>query len=338
MILYPNAKINIGLKVLNKRPDGFHNLETLFYPVEKSDILEIVEAPQLKMEQYGIVIPKVAGASTDSGGNAHCSAGGCAIGDNVMAAEDNLCIKAYKLLKQDFDIPPVEIYLHKNIPVGAGLGGGSSDAAHTILGLNELFKLGLTKPQMAQYASVLGSDCSFFIYNRPMLGEGRGEVLTQVELAGLEDLMENYRIELVHPPYFVSTAQAYGGIVPRDKKQAAQQVSGQPSSGGFDEVGLVGTGGFSADCMQARRQYEVTGFKADSQQAGCVPADGNKPLTELLQRPVTEWKDIIVNDFEETVFEKIPQLREYKEALYKKGATYAAMSGSGSTMFGIFKK
>ncbi len=306
MILYPNAKINIGLKVLNKRPDGFHNLETLFYPVEKSDILEIVEAPQLKMEQYGIVIPKVAGASTDSGGNAHCSAGGCAIGDNVMAAGDNLCIKAYELLKRDFDIPPVEIYLHKNIPVGAGLGGGSSDAAHTILGLNELFKLGLTKPQMAQYASVLGSDCSFFIYNRPMLGEGRGEILTQVELAGLEDLKNNYRIELVHPPYFVSTAQAYGGIVPRDKKQAAQQAGGQS--------------------------------EIDGSQAGCVPADGNKPLTELLQRPVTEWKDIIVNDFEETVFAKIPQLREYKEALYKKGATYAAMSGSGSTMFGIFKK
>ncbi len=325
MILYPNAKINIGLKVLNKRPDGFHNLETLFYPVEKSDILEIVEAPQLKMEQYGIVIPKVAGVSADGGSNTHCSTGGCAIGggvangkgsvaglagdnvmtagnnvmatgNNVMAAGDNLCIKAYELLKRDFDIPPVEIYLHKNIPVGAGLGGGSSDAAHTILGLNELFKLGLTKPQMAQYASVLGSDCSFFIYNRPMLGEGRGEILTQVELAGLEDLRNNYRIELVHPPYFVSTAQAYGGIVPRDKKLAAQQ------------------------------------------QAGCVPADGNKPLTELLQRPVTEWKDIIVNDFEETVFAKIPQLREYKEALYKKGATYAAMSGSGSTMFGIFKK
>ncbi len=276
MILYPNAKINIGLKVLNKRPDGFHNLETLFYPVEKSDILEIVESSELKMEQYGIEIPKVAGEKDGK----------------VMDATDNLCIKAYRLLKQDFDIPPVEIYLHKDIPVGAGLGGGSSDAAHTIIALNELFRLGLTRPQMAQYASLLGSDCPFFIYNQPMMGEGRGEILSQVNLSGLEDLEKNYRIELVHPPYFVSTAQAYGGIVPRNRKQ----------------------------------------------EEGIVPADGNKSLYELLQLPVSQWKDTIINDFEETVFAKIPQLEEYKEALYKKGATYAAMSGSGSTIFGIFKK
>ena len=275
MIVYPNAKINIGLKVLNKREDGFHNLETLFYPVNKSDILEIVESNSLEMEQYGIGIP-VNGAN----------------GGQLMAAEDNLCLKAYKLLKKDFDIPPVEIYLHKNIPVGAGLGGGSSDAAHTILALNTLFNLNLTKEKMAQYASILGSDCPFFIYNSPMLGQGRGEILTEIEAKGLEDLRDNYTIELVHPPYFVSTAQAYGGIVPRNRQR----------------------------------------------EAGIEHPDKDIPLTELLQHPVEEWKDLVYNDFEETVFAKVPELAAYKEQLYHKGAVYAAMSGSGSTMFGIFRK
>ncbi len=276
MIVYPNAKINIGLKVLNKREDGFHNLETLFYPINKCDILEIVEGKELKMEQYGITIPSVAGDNDAA----------------AMAPEENLCIRAYKLLKKDFDIPPVEIYLHKNIPVGAGLGGGSSDAAHTILALDKLYNLNLTTRQMAQYASTLGSDCAFFIYNSPMLGEGRGEILSEISAAGLEDLQKNYTIELIHPPYFVSTAQAYGGIVPRSKKQ----------------------------------------------ESGAPLPDNGMPLTELLQSPVTEWHNKIFNDFEETVFAKIPQLADYKQELYDSGAVYAAMSGSGSTMFGIFKK
>ena len=164
MILYPNAKINIGLKVLNKREDGFHNLETLFYPVGLADILEVVEGKELRMEQYGIGIPAVAGR------------------EGLMVPEDNLCVKAYRLLREDFDIPPVEIYLHKRIPVGAGLGGGSSDAAHTILAINKLYNLNLTNSRMAQYASRLGSDCAFFIYNTPMMGLGRGEILTQFDL------------------------------------------------------------------------------------------------------------------------------------------------------------
>lgn len=275
MIVYPNAKINIGLNVLSKREDGFHNIETLFYPVEKCDILEIVEGRALKMEQYGIGIPKTPGG-------------------DIVEPGDNICVKAYNVIKRDFDIPPVEIYLHKNIPVGAGLGGGSSDAAHTIIVLNEMYNLNLTNMQMAQYASELGSDCAFFIYNRPMLGQGRGEQLCEIDSAGLSELARDYRIELVHPPYFVSTAQAYGGIVPRNKK-----------------------------------------MKTDADSAGSTYA---RPLAELLQLPVAEWKSCVVNDFEETVFAKIPQLAEYKEALYKKGAIYAAMSGSGSTMVGIFRK
>ena len=151
MILYPNAKINIGLKILNKRDDGFHNIETLFYPIELADILEIVESETVSMKEYGIDIPG--------------------------RSEENICIKAYNLLRQDFDIPPVEINLYKKIPVGAGLGGGSSDGAHTILLLDTLFNLNLTHNQKVRYASRLGSDCPFFIENRPMLGYGKGEKL-----------------------------------------------------------------------------------------------------------------------------------------------------------------
>ncbi|MBQ1219189.1 MAG: 4-(cytidine 5'-diphospho)-2-C-methyl-D-erythritol kinase, partial [Bacteroidales bacterium] len=189
MILYPNAKINIGLNVIEKRVDGFHNLETLFYPVEAYDILEIVESDSLKMFQYGIDYP-----------------------GEVM---DNLCVRAYNLLKSEYNIPPVEIHLYKRIPVGAGLGGGSSDAAFTLKGLNDLFNLSIPDKKLWEYASMLGSDCPFFIYNKPMLGTGRGEILSEVEITDLSD----YRIELVYPPYFVSTADAYRGIVPRNVRE-----------------------------------------------------------------------------------------------------------------------
>ena len=273
MILYPNAKINIGLNVLEKREDGFHNLETLFYPVgvvenpsdglvpqQVVDVLEIVEAPELQMHQYGIEYP----------------------GDPM----DNLCVKAYKALKQDFDIPPVAIHLYKKIPVGAGLGGGSSDAAFTLRGLNEMFSLGLSDAQLAAYAATLGSDCAFFIYNRPMIGTGRGEILEPAEISPLDE----YEIRMVYPPYFVSTAAAYGGIVPRNKRAA-------------------------------------NGEKFDSRQ-----------LVEMLRNPVETWRECVVNDFETTVFAKIPELAPYKDELYAQGAVYASMSGSGSSFFGIFRK
>ncbi|MEF9985643.1 MAG: 4-(cytidine 5'-diphospho)-2-C-methyl-D-erythritol kinase [Bacteroidales bacterium] len=186
MILYPNAKINIGLRVLNKRPDGYHNLETAFYPVSTTDILEVVESTKLKMFQYGIEYP-----------------------GNPM---DNLCVKAYGLLKQEFDIPAVEIHLYKKIPVGAGLGGGSSDAAFMLKALNEMFHLNLSDKRLVYYAAQLGSDCPFFVYNQPMLGAGRGEILTPIDV----DLLKNYEIRLVYPPFFVSTSDAYKGIVPRN--------------------------------------------------------------------------------------------------------------------------
>ena len=189
MILYPNAKINIGLKILNKRDDGFHNIETLFYPIELADILEIVESETVSMKEYGIDIPG--------------------------RSEENICIKAYNLLRQDFDIPPVEINLYKKIPVGAGLGGGSSDGAHTILLLDTLFNLNLTHNQKVRYASRLGSDCPFFIENRPMLGYGKGEKLEPFDPA-----LGRYAIKLITPPCFVSTAEAYRGG--RSKRQAGQ--------------------------------------------------------------------------------------------------------------------
>ncbi|MBO5764110.1 MAG: 4-(cytidine 5'-diphospho)-2-C-methyl-D-erythritol kinase [Bacteroidales bacterium] len=260
MILYPNAKINIGLNVIEKRVDGFHNLETLFYPVEAYDILEIVESDTLKMFQYGIDYP-----------------------GEVM---DNLCVRAYNLLKGEYNIPPVEIHLYKRIPVGAGLGGGSSDAAFTLKGLNDLFNLSIPDKKLWEYASMLGSDCPFFIYNKPMLGTGRGEILSEVEITDLSD----YRIELVYPPYFVSTADAYRGIVPRN----VRELNGEK-------------------------------FKGQS-------------LVEMLKEPVESWKDNVTNDFEITVFNKIPELAKYKEDLYKRGAVYASMSGSGSAMFGVFKR
>ncbi|MBQ7773234.1 MAG: 4-(cytidine 5'-diphospho)-2-C-methyl-D-erythritol kinase [Bacteroidales bacterium] len=273
MILYPNAKINIGLNVIEKREDGFHNLETLFYPVgvvgnakdgevssHPVDVLEIVESDELQMHQYGIEYP----------------------GDPM----DNLCVRAYNALHRDFDIPPVAIHLYKKIPVGAGLGGGSSDAAFTLKGLNEMFSLGLSDERLAEYAATLGSDCAFFIYNRPMIGTGRGEILEPAEIFPLDD----YQIRLVFPPYFVSTAAAYGGIVPRNKRVA-------------------------------------NGEKFDSRQ-----------LLQMLRNPVDTWKGCVVNDFETTVFAKIPELAPYKDELYAQGAVYASMSGSGSAFFGIFKK
>ena len=260
MILYPNAKINLGLSVLQKREDGFHNLETLFYPVNVHDVLEIVEGKELRMCQYGIEYP----------------------GDPM----DNLCIKAYRALAADFDIPPVEIHLFKKVPVGAGLGGGSSDAAFTLRALNEMFSLELSDEKLAAYAATLGSDCPFFVYNRPMLGTGRGEILEPIEVPALE----GYEIKLVYPPYFVSTAAAYGGIIPRSR-------------------------------------WPEMGWEADS-----------RSVMDILSQPVETWKNSLVNDFEKTVFAKIPELAAYKEELYAQGAVYASMSGSGSAFFGIFRK
>ena len=290
MITRPNVKINLGLHILRKREDGYHDLETLFVPCFSfCDTLEIIRGDDWSrtsaalFEKYGE--SRIAQAVSPDG----------KLMVTIARAEGvdwdpqkDLTVKAYHLLGADYDLPPVKIFLEKRAPVGAGLGGGSADAAFALRMLSELAGLGLSDDALAAYATRLGSDCAFFIYNRPMLGTGRGEILSPAP-AGLPAFVSGadsqaagngLRIELVIPEGIaVSTADAYRGIVP------------------------------------------------------LIPAH---PLSEILARPVDEWKQLLVNDFEETVFAKHPSLAACKEALYTRGARYAAMSGSGSALFGLF--
>ena len=250
MLVYPNAKINIGLQIIEKRSDGFHNLETLFVPCfELYDILEIVPSDKFTITLYGV--------------------------EYDGAPEDNICTKAYNLMRAKHNIQPVEIHLYKNIPVGAGLGGGSSDAASTLMVLNELFSLNLSRDTLAQYGSTLGSDVPFFIYNRAMLGEGRGEILSSYDL----DILDRIKMKVIKPEVSISTAEAYAGVLP---------------------------------------------IKPETS------------LRELLKAPIEQWKETICNDFEKTIFPRYPQLAELKEQLYRDGAIYASMSGSGSAIFALY--
>lgn len=250
MIAFANAKINIGLQVLNRRADGYHDLETVFYPVKIFDILEIVPATNLKLEVSGIGIPN--------------------------EKEDNLCLRAYQLLAADFDLSPLHIYLHKHIPIGAGLGGGSADAGFLIKLLSSYFNLQLGVEAMEAYARQLGADCAFFIQNKPVYATGIGDVFSPIVL----DLAA-YQLVLVKPAVSVSTGEAYGSI------------------------------------RSARE---------------------SKQLLEHIKLPVEQWKECIFNDFEAGIFHRHPQIRGIKSYLYEKGAIYAAMSGSGSTVYGIFKE
>ncbi|HEY8933948.1 MAG TPA: 4-(cytidine 5'-diphospho)-2-C-methyl-D-erythritol kinase [Cyclobacteriaceae bacterium] len=250
MVSFPPCKINLGLQIINKRTDGFHNLATCFYPVPCTDILEIIPSQEVSLSITGIDIP----------------------GD----INTNLCLKAYYLLQQDYNIPPVKIHLHKIIPTGAGLGGGSSDAAHTLRLLNTIFELQLSTQKLFDYAAQLGSDCAFFIQDKPMIGTGRGEVLTESSV----NLRGKFLV-LVKPDVHVSTAEAYGGVTPA-----------QPAI----------------------------------------------ELTEILSTSVSKWKNTLVNDFESSVFNKHHIIKQLKEELYTMGASYACMSGSGSSVFGIFEK
>lgn len=280
MITNPNVKINLGLNVLRKREDGFHDLETLFVPYFGiKDTLEIITgddfsttSAMLFAKYNGVEQGLVQGISED---------GKLMI---TIAREEgvdwdplkDLTAKAYFILAEDFTLPPVKIFLEKTSPVGAGLGGGSADAAFALKMLNELCGLGLSDQKLAEYASRLGSDCAFFIYNRPMIGEGRGEILTEwpVDISG-------YDLQVLTPEgVSVSTKDAYSGIRPH-----------------LPEV----------------------------------------PLRDALARPVEEWNGVLVNDFEETVFAKYPELAAIKQSLYECGAVYASMSGSGSALFALFK-
>ena len=276
MICYPNVKINLGLKVLRKREDGYHDLETLFLPYPGiADCLEIITGDDYSRTLSGLreQYPSLTQAISEDGKLMITLARREGVDWDPLK---DLTAKAYFLLNAQYDLPPMKIYLEKRSPVGAGLGGGSSDAAFALRMISTLVNLELSDEQLASYAAQLGSDCAFFIYNRPMFGSGRGEILEPFELD-----LTGYRVEVFIPEGIaVSTADAYRGIVPHEP--------------------------------------EV-------------------PLKEILRRPVSSWKDCLDNDFEQTVFAKYPALAEVKEKLYKKGAIYAAMSGSGSAFFGIFK-
>lgn len=194
MVSFPNAKINLGLNVVSKRDDGFHNIETVFYPVLKlADILEVVESDKFTFAQTGILVDSL--------------------------PEDNLCVKAYRLLEKEYNLSPVSIHLHKLIPLGAGLGGGSADASFMLKTLNSLFKLGLQNDELKQYAAKLGSDCAFFVDNKPSKAWGRGEQLIpfDIDISGLYILM-------VKPPVHVSTKDAYATIKPQVPKEKIEDI------------------------------------------------------------------------------------------------------------------
>jgi 4-diphosphocytidyl-2-C-methyl-D-erythritol kinase len=251
MICFPNAKINLGLHVTGKRPDGFHNIETIFYPVPLVDALEAVKAGGNSFGQTGFMLKS--------------------------AAEDNLVMKAYALMAKKHNVPPLEIHLRKAIPPEAGLGGGSADAAFTLKLINDLCELRIPDHKLEKTAASLGADCPFFIRNTPVIATGKGNIFHP---AGIS--LKNYWVYIVKPPVAVSTKEAYSMII-RPRKPV-----------------------FS--------------------------------LNELASLPVPEWKNVLVNDFEHSVFEKYPVIGEIKDRLYALGAEYASMSGSGSAVFGLFKK
>ena len=254
MITFPNAKINLGLNIVEKRPDGYHNLETIFYPINLQDALEVTRRENNDKE-YTL---HISGSPLEG------------------EPEDNLVVKAYKLLKKDYPgLLPVDIHMYKHIPAGAGLGGGSSDAACMIKLLNDKFSLGLSTERMEEYAVKLGADCAFFIRNKPVFATGIGNLFEPVELS-----LKGYHIILIKPDIFVSTRDAFAEIKP-----VRPAVS----------------------------------------------------LKEIVKQPMETWKHSMKNDFEDSVFKKFPEIVAIKDELYDLGAVYAAMSGSGSSVYGIFK-
>ena len=235
MIIFPNAKINIGLNVINRRDDNYHNLETIFYPVNIKDALEIIVADELSFESSGLEIPG--------------------------RVEDNLCIKGYHLLKKDFDLPPVKIHLHKNIPIGAGLGGGSADAAFFIRLINQNFNLGMTDEQMTSYARRLGADCAFFIKNKPVFAFEIGDEFETVRLD-----LSKYQIVLVMPPVHVSTAEAYRGVKPAPVKESLLDLIYEPVA----EWKKYIKNDFEASVF--KNHPEIRGVKAALYEAGALYA------------------------------------------------------------------
>lgn len=257
MISFPNCKINLGLHILNKREDGFHNLETVFFPVPLKDSLEIITNNNQHTNSDKVIFSQS--------------------GINIYGKpENNLCIKAAQLLQKAFDIPAVKIHLHKTIPIGAGLGGGSADAAFTLKLLNDKYQLNLSTNQLINYSLQLGSDCPFFIINKPCFAGSRGELLEEISVN-----LSGYQLVLVNPGIHVNTGWAFSKITPALPMQS---------------------------------------------------------IKDIITRPPTSWKGELLNDFETAVFANYPAIKSVKDNLYSQNALYASMSGSGSTVFGIFSK
>ena len=297
MTVYPNVKLNIGLRVLGKRPDGYHELQTAFVPCYAySDCLEIVPAASFEVEITG---PEYSG----------------------WDPSEDLTARAWRLLRADFGIPPVRISLEKRSPVGAGLGGGSADGAFALAALNEMFSLGLSKERMAEYAAQLGSDCAFFIYNFPMFASGRGEVLEPIRLP-----LDGYRFEVAVPEgVHVSTKEAYEGL--KLSASAGEATASDPVRSSAAHPSQPG--GWAPPSNDAEGGTPLGGSTSPA------PSDLRELLTSL---PIEKWRDAVVNDFEASIFPKYPAIAEMKEDFYRRGAVYAAMSGSGSAVFGIFKE
>ena len=254
MITYPNAKINLGLNIVEKRPDGYHNLETVFYPINLQDALEVKD-----LEGEGEYTLKISGTPIEG------------------ELDNNLVVKAYRLLKKDFpNMGSINIHMYKHIPTGAGLGGGSADAAFMLKLLNEKFKLNLSTEKLEEYAAILGADCAFFIQNKPVFASGIGNIFEEINLS-----LKGYYLVLVKPDIFVSTKDAFANI---------------------------------------------------------IPMKPNHSLKEIIRMPVETWRATMKNDFENSVFKKFPEIAAIKDKLYDIGAIYASMSGSGSSVFGIFRE
>jgi 4-diphosphocytidyl-2-C-methyl-D-erythritol kinase len=253
MVVFPNAKINLGLEILRKRNDGYHDIDSVFFPIPLCDVLELVPDPQLKKDAWHFTGLRIPGSTTD-----------------------NLCAQALDLLRESYDIPALKIFLHKIIPMGAGLGGGSSDATFFIKAANELFQLNLSIEEMEKVALSLGSDCPFFVKNKSARATGRGELLEPIEM----DLKGKYLV-LIYPGIHVSTKEAYAKIEVDDTYTS--------------------------------------------------PAD-------VVKKPLMEWRENLRNRFEEYAFDRHTELAEIKNILYKSGALYTSMTGSGSAIFGIFGK
>lgn len=255
MICFPNAKINIGLRVTEKRPDGYHNIESIFYPVGLTDILEVCKRGKINARGNSFI---TTGIKIDS------------------PPEKNLVILVLKSLNKEYKLPPLNIHLHKLIPTGSGLGGGSSNAAFILKGLNESFNIGITFKKLHYMASDFGSDCPFFLHNKSSFISGRGEKIQQIELN-----LNNFYLVIVYPDIQIDTGFAYSQITPSKPKSS---------------------------------------------------------LKELINNPIEKWKENIFNDFEKPVFAKFPEIKEIKEKLYSMGAIYSSLTGSGSSVYGLFTK